>query len=269
MLPHSAARAKFLTPEEKDVAIQRMQRDSSYQVDSKFVLKDALKGCLEDKFFFAYCMVGVSNGVPLFSVSTFLVQIVERLGYGVIYTQLLTVAPNVLGAISLVCFAHSSDHFRNRAFHIIAGLSLTMVGFIILATINVLEKRGVAYFACFLLTAGCTVPSPLLASWYSNNSPDEGKRATKTAIIEAVANLSGLVSSNIFMPRTAPNYIPALAISAGFGGFAICLVTTMHLCMRYHNYKRDKAQGVHLRAQDVPMSELQDGYKSEKFRYFY
>lgn len=70
----------FLSPEEKECARLRMSRDSSSVVNSKFVLKDALKICYEDKFFFAYMMVGVSNGVPLFSVSTFLVQIVERLG---------------------------------------------------------------------------------------------------------------------------------------------------------------------------------------------
>jgi hypothetical protein len=214
-------------------------------------------------------MVGISNGVPLFSVSTFLVQIVERLGYDTITTNLLTVAPNVFGAFSLLCFAHSSDYFKNRAFHIMGGLTVTMVGFIVLAKINVVENKGVAYFACFLLCAGSSVPSPLLATWYNNNTPDEGRRAAVTAFIESVATLSGLISSNIFRPQDAPEYIPALAISAAFGGFAICLVLTMHLSMRYSNYKRDKAQGVKLMAYDVPTSEIQDGFKSEKFRYFY
>ena len=131
-------------------------------------------------FFFAYMLVGVSNGVPLFSVSTFLVQIVQRLGFSTVITNLLTVAPNVVGAITLICFARSSDHFRNRAFHIIGGLAITMTGFIILAKINVVENKGVAYFACFLLCAGCSIPSPLLASWYNNNTPDESKRAMTT-----------------------------------------------------------------------------------------
>lgn len=269
VLPQSAARARFLTPDERECARRRMARDSSSVVDSKFVFKDAIKICYEDRFFFAYMMVGISNGVPLFSVSTFLVQIVQRLGYNTVQTNLLTVAPNVFGAISLVCFARSSDHFRNRALHIVGGLTLTMVGFIILAKIDVLSNRGVAYFACFLLCAGCSVPSPLLATWYNNNTPDEGKRAITTAIIEAVANLSGLISSNIFRPQDAPNYIPALAISAAFGGFAICLVTSMHLCMRYMNHKKDKEQGVKLTAQDVSTAELQDGFKSKKFRYMY
>ncbi|KAG0648164.1 putative transporter [Hyphodiscus hymeniophilus] len=269
VLPHSAARAKFLTPEEKEVAYTRMARDSSSVVDSKFVFKDAIKICTEDKFFFAYMMVGISNGVPLFSVSTFLVQIVQRLGYGTVKTNLLTVAPNVVGAVSLVIVANSSDYFRNRALHIVAGLSCTMIGFIILASVDVVTNKGVAYFACFLLCAGCSVPSPLLATWYNNNTPDEGKRAIITSIIEAVATLSGLISSNIFRPQDAPNYIPALAISAAFGGFAIVLVTSMHLYMRWFNAKKDREQGVKLRAEDVSTADLTDGFKSEKFRYMY
>jgi hypothetical protein len=238
-------------------------------VDSKFVLKDALKVCYEDKFFFAYMMVGICNGVPLFSVSNFLVQIVERLGYNTVTTNLLTVAPNVVGSLSLVCFAISSDYFRNRALHIVGGLTCTMVGFIILAKIDVVANKGVAYFACFLLCAGCSVPSPLLATWYNNNTPNEGKRAIITSIIEAVATLSGLISSNIFRPQDAPTYIPALAISASFGGFAICLVLFMHLYMRWFNHKKDKEQGVKLNAADVSTSELTNGFKSEKFRYMY
>ncbi|MCJ1306052.1 hypothetical protein MMC08_008870 [Hypocenomyce scalaris] len=248
-LPYNAARAKFLTEEKKEVAYRRMAVDSSDTVDSKFVFKDAIKVCFEDKFFFCYMMVGVSSGVPLYSVSTFLVQIVGRLGYGTIQTNLLTVAPNVLGAVTLVSFANSSDHFRNRALHIAGALTLTMP----------------------ISLASCVVPvvrSPLLffATWYNNNTPDEGRRALITGIIEAVATLSGLISSNIFLLQDAPQYIPALAISAGFGGFAICPVLSMHL---YFNHKKDKEQGVKLRAQDVSTAELKDGFKSEKFRYFY
>lgn len=246
-----------------------MARSSSSIVNSKFNLKSALKICYEDKFFFAYMLVGVSNGVPLFSVSTFLVQIVQRLGFSTVITNLLTVAPNVVGAITLICFARSSDHFRNRAFHIIGGLAITMIGFIILAKIDVETNKGVAYFACFLLCAGCSIPSPLLASWYNNNTPDESKRAMTTGIIEAVANLSGLISSNIFRPGDAPAYIPALGISAAFGGFAIVLVGGMHVCQRMSNGRRDRKGGVKLRAEDVSTAELQEGFRSEKFRYMY
>ena len=42
-LPFSAAKASFLTPEEKRIAHYRMQVDSSSTVDEKFVLKDALQ----------------------------------------------------------------------------------------------------------------------------------------------------------------------------------------------------------------------------------
>lgn len=42
-LPYSAARASFLTEEEKQLAFYRMQVDSSSVVGEEFVLKDALK----------------------------------------------------------------------------------------------------------------------------------------------------------------------------------------------------------------------------------
>jgi hypothetical protein len=86
-------------------------------------------------------------------------QIVQRLGYGVVKTNLWTVAPNSVGFVVLLCIAKSSDYFRERTYHIVLSLVISLVGMIILVTIDVLENKRVAYFACFLMAAGSYVPS--------------------------------------------------------------------------------------------------------------
>ena len=141
-----------------------------------------------------YMAVGIGIGVPLFSISNFLPQIVARLGYDTVKTNLYTIAPNVVGSLFLICVAFSSDYFGERCLHLAICLAITMVGFIILATIDVAENIGVGYFSCFLLCCGGYVVSPLLATWYTNNIPDENQRAIVTPVLVSTANSMGLVS---------------------------------------------------------------------------
>lgn len=87
-------------------------------------------------------------------MSNFLPQIIARLGYGTVRTNLLTVAPNVLGAVCLVAITQSSDRLRERSLHLVLPLALTFAGFIVLFAVDPLKDKAVSYFGCFLLASG-------------------------------------------------------------------------------------------------------------------
>jgi MFS family permease len=202
-------------------------------------------------------------GVPLYSVSNFLPQIVARLGYSTVKTNLFTVAPNIVGSLFLVCVAFSSDHFLERSLHLTGCLTITCIGFIILSAIDVTKHTAVGYFCCFLLTSGAYICSPLLSTWYNNNCPDENQRAILTPVLVAGANAMGLVSANIFRPQDAPNYVLASIISAAFAGTGACLALGVGLYMKIDNRKRNMIQGVNLKAIDVPTRELTTPYHKD------
>ena len=69
------------------------------------------------RLFRVWAMISLSFGVPLASVNNFLPQIVASLGYSTVRTNLLTVAPNIVGTVALLLLTFSSDHFRERSFH--------------------------------------------------------------------------------------------------------------------------------------------------------
>ncbi|KAK5141557.1 hypothetical protein LTR04_002553, partial [Oleoguttula sp. CCFEE 6159] len=202
-LPKSASEANFLNAEERELAYMRMQMDSSSVVNEKFNLREALAVF---KMPAAYAWLGIEMclGVPLQSVALFLPQIVGRLGYDSIKTNLYTVAPNVVGAVVLLILAFSSDLTRLRFPFIALGFLLTFIGFIIYVTIDVQSELTVAYFACFMMTWGTSAPSVLLSTWYNNNIAHEGRRVTLTSVGVPLANLMGVVSSNIFQNKDAP-----------------------------------------------------------------
>ncbi|ORY12509.1 major facilitator superfamily domain-containing protein [Clohesyomyces aquaticus] len=267
-LPKSAYEAKFLNEEEKQLAYRRIQIDSSSIVGEEFDLKDALK-IFRMPAAYGFLAIEICLGVPLQSVSLFLPQIVQRLGYSVIKTNLYTVAPNIVGACFLLILAFTSDYARLRFPFIALGFLLTFIGFIIYATIDVEHSIHVAYFACFMMTWGTSAPSVLLSTWYNNNIAHEGRRVTMTSIGVPLANLMGIVSSNIFRNKDAPKYIPALATTAAFGATGCCFALLLGSYMMFDNARRNRKQGVKMTARDVSTEKLRDGPKNPDFRWFF
>jgi hypothetical protein len=266
-LPKNSYTASFLTEAEKQLAYTRIQIDSSSVVGEDFNLRKAL--CIfKQPSTYGFLAIEVCLGVPLQSVSLFLPQIVQRLGYDKIKTNLYTVAPNISGAVVLLILAFTSDFTRLRFPFIALGFLLTFTGFIIFATIDVAHSIHVAYFACFMMTWGTSAPSVLLSTWYNNNVADENRRVTLTSVGVPLANLMGVVSSNIFRPQDAPKYIPALATTAAFGATGSVCALLLGIYMTIDNKRRNAKQGVELTARDVSTEKLKDGPSSEEFRWF-
>lgn len=270
-LPYNASTAKFLSPEEKQLAFYRIQIDSSSEVNSTFNFRSALK-ILHHPTSWIILAIEICLGIPLQSVSLFLPQIVARLGYSTIKTNLYTVAPNCTGAVMLLLLAYTSDYTRLRFPFVALGFFFTFCGFVIYGALPHVDDSAqhlhVAYFACFMMTWGTSAPSVILDVWYNNNIADESRRVLLTSIGVPVANMMGVVSSNIFRPQDAPDYIPALATTAGFGGVGILLTLGLGAWMMWDNRRRDLRQGVKRRARDVPTERLRDGPDCEDFRWF-
>ena len=127
------------------------------------------------------------------------------------------------------------------------------------------------------MTWGTSAPSVLLDVWYNNNivckpffstnrkaktvskllQANENRRLLLTSIGVPVANLMGLVPSNIFRDQDAPNYIPALSTTAAFGATGIVLTLSLGAYMIVDNKRRDRKQGRRMRPETCPRSFLE------------
>lgn len=267
-LPRSAAEAKFLNEEEKQLAFHRIQVDSSSVVSEKFNLKEALQ-IFKYPSTYGFLAIEICLGVPLQSVALFLPQIIQRLQYSTVKTNLYTVAPNVTGAVMLLVLAFSSDFARVRFPFIVLGFIFTLTGFVIYAAIEDVEKElQLAYFATFMMCWGTSAPSVLLSTWYNNNIAHEGRRVTLTSVGVPLANVMGLVASNIFQKKDAPKYKPALVTAAGFGAAGALITFLLGLYMIFDNKRRDRKAGTKINVRDIPTMRLRDGPSVPEFRWF-
>ncbi|KAI1173596.1 major facilitator superfamily domain-containing protein [Nemania sp. FL0916] len=247
-LPKSAAEARFLNEDEKALAYHRIHVDSSSIVNEEFNLKESLQ-IFKRPSTYGFLLIEIALGVPLQSVALFLPQIVQRCRHFV---------------DSGVLF-----RFRIRFPFICLGFALTFIGFIIYAAIDDIEHQlMLAYYATFMMTWGTSAPSVLLSTWYNNNVAHEGQRLALTSVGVPLANLMGLVASNVFREQDKPKYLPALITTASFGGFGFIVAACLGLYMTFDNKRRNRRQGVKLYARDVPTSRLRDGPKVDDFRWF-
>ncbi|KAI1499748.1 major facilitator superfamily domain-containing protein [Biscogniauxia marginata] len=266
-LPMNGATAPFLTPEERALAHRRLQVDSSSIVDQPFVFRDAVS-ILAHPSSWVILAIEVCLGVPLQSVSLYLPVIIKRLNYDTIKTNLYTVAPNITGAVMLLVLSFASDYSKLRFPFVAAGFAFTLTGFIIYACVSVDTQLNVAYFACFMMTWGTSAPSVILDVWYNNNIANENKRILLTSIGVPVANLMGIVSSNIFQPKDAPKYFPALITTAAFGACGCLLTLLLGAWMIMDNKRRDRKEGRTVKARDIPTELLADGPSNPGYRWY-
>lgn len=267
-LPRSTAEARFLNEEEKALAFHRIQVDSSSVVNEKFRLREALS-ILKHPTTYVFLGIEICLGVPLQGVALFMPQIVARLGYSTVKTNLYTVAPNVTGAVMLLVLAFSSDATRLRSPFIVLGFLFTFAGFMIYSSIDDVQAQiQLAYYATFMMTWGTSAPSVLLSTWYNNNVAHEGRRVLLTSIGVPLANLMGLVSSNVFREQDKPKYMPALITVAAFGATGALLAGLLGSYMWFDNKRRDRKGGVKVDARDVPTERLKDGPATPEFRWF-
>lgn len=103
---------------------------------------------------------------------------------------------------------------------------------------------------------------------FSNNIADENKRITMTSVGVPLANLMGLVSSNIFIKKEAPKYETALITTAVFGATGAFIAALTGTYMIFDNARRNKKAGFKTDARDVPTSKLRDGPSVPEFRWF-
>lgn len=267
-LPKSPSTCRWLSDELKEVSRLRQLRNSSSKIEKNGFDWQACKARCKTWQWWVYFFISFTYPLPWTTASLFLTQIIGRFGFHTVKTNLWTVAPNLVGAVVQLCITFSSDRFGERAYHLCFALTLSLIGLIILATVDSFKHIGVSYFACFLLCCGCYVPSSLVHSWHNNNNLNESSRAFDSGVFVGLSNLASITASATFRTNYAPNYNPTIITTCISAGICWILSFSLGTWQKMENKKRNKEQGIQIKAADVDTSELKDGLNDPRWRYY-
>ncbi|EJT98502.1 MFS transporter [Dacryopinax primogenitus] len=238
-LPVSPGRAWFLTKEERHYADKRMVIDAAANTDSTFRLsrRDVVEAFKDWKMWIMLpSNIFATLGPAGFSI--FFPVVVKGLGYSGALANLMTVPPYVIGAITVLCMAYSSDRFKERTYHTLAGVTVVIIGLALAIGIPLENTKG-RYGGLIILLMGTFVSTPITTAWIAGNTPEPGKRTVVLAI-NGWGNIGGIIGSEIYIPQYGPDYRYPLTISLVL--LCCCWVgyVVVNLYLRYVNHTRAK-----------------------------
>jgi len=176
--------ATWLAPEERQWLVERLEAERRQRVAARhYSVLDALTNGRVLAIAVIYFGIVATN----YGLSFFLPQIVKQFGMSNLMTGVVSAIPYFVGAIAIVAWGYSSDHFHERKAHLAIAILISVVG---LAAAAVLHDPTAKMAA--LAVAGFGIFASLPVFWTLPTAFLSGAAAAGgIAIINSIGNLAG------------------------------------------------------------------------------
>jgi hypothetical protein len=219
MLPNSPLQTRWLTSAERELAHNRIHRDTTQRKEKVSIWKGLREACTDYRTWLFALMQNLHLSANGFK--NFLPTVVKTLGFNTTITLVLTCPPYLIAGVISVLVSWSSGRFNERTWHISASKAIAIVGFIVgTATLNI----GARYFAMVLFVGATYGVNNISLAWAAGvlGQTDE-KRAAAVAIVNSLGNLSFVYTPYLWPDSGRPRFTMAMYASVGFSaGVVIC-----------------------------------------------
>ncbi|KAG4410976.1 hypothetical protein IFR04_015893 [Cadophora malorum] len=200
------ATAKWLTQEEKDLAIARVksERVGTTEVLDKMDKPKMLRGIFSPVTI-ATSFIFLLDNITVQGLAFFAPTIVKTIypTNTLVSLQLHTVPPYIVGAFFTVLFPFLSWRFDKRNIFFIISAPLMMVGYIMFLSSTDGQTR---YGATFIIASGAYSFGALCNAQVAANVVSDTARSSAIATNVMFGNIGGLISTWSFLPFDGPNY---------------------------------------------------------------
>uniref|UniRef100_A0A8H7K3H3 Major facilitator superfamily (MFS) profile domain-containing protein n=1 Tax=Bionectria ochroleuca TaxID=29856 RepID=A0A8H7K3H3_BIOOC len=235
-IPVSAEKAWFLNDEQAECMRAKKERDAAFKGEAKLELKH-VRAALKDPLVYLTGFSLFASSLPLLGFGTFLPAIILGFGYRSIQVNYLTIPIYVLATISVAIVSFMSDRTKKRAIFLFALPIPVLIGYsIALGTAN----NAAGYFAMFLCGMGIFPFNCIMLAWFSTNVSPDAKRSVGLPIAASIANISGVLSGQIYPPSDAPRYISGNAVSLGLEAVALTGVGLIVLLLKWRMARKNR-----------------------------
>jgi MFS family permease len=234
------ATARWLTQEEKDLAIARVksERVATTEVLDRIDKPKILRGIISPVTL-STAFIFLLNNVTVQGLAFFAPTIVKTIypKNSIISQQLHTVPPYVVGAFFTVLFPFLSWRFDKRNIFFIISAPLVMVGYIMFLAS---EAPHVRYGATFIIASGAFSFGALCNAQVAANVISDTARSAAIATNVMFGNIGGLISTWSFLPFDGPNYHIGNGLNLATSSTMLLLSILLLMFMTWDNKKREK-----------------------------
>lgn len=245
VLPDFPSNTRWLTAEERAVAVHRLRATSGYDEERGSLLEGLKLAVTDYKVWLLTAIVILKTTAE--ALSAFVPTLVGTFKFSKVDTLLMTAPPYVLAAIASLVLSYSSDRTGDRFWHQVAPLTVALVGFIIAASTHALASR---YLALFLILGGTYGSFDITYAWLSSTIPHPvEKRSAAFAIANTVGNVAQIYSPYLYDQKYSPQYLSAMIADAVSVLAAIGAATALYFLLKRENRLLDEFEAIEAEAE--------------------
>jgi hypothetical protein len=233
ILPDFPLTTRWLTPEERQLAHDRIVRDTVGIEQSKGA-RAGFNEAIRDPRLYLLCLMQNMH-LSACSFNNFFPTVVGSLGFDRTITLVLTCPPYLVSGVFGIIVGLTSGKFNERTWHITICMGGALIGFIIsCATMNVAAR----YVSCFLFASGAYAVNSVILGWVSatlGQTPE--KKAVSLSIVNVVANASYIYTAYLYPKSNGPKYLTAMSSNAAFAFMTIACAWVLRLWLQRTNAK--------------------------------
>ncbi|KAJ4303344.1 hypothetical protein N0V90_002237 [Kalmusia sp. IMI 367209] len=233
MLPDFPLTTRWLTPEERQLAHDRIARDT-VGIEASKGARAGFKQAIRDPRLYLFCLMQNMH-LSACSFNNFFPTVVGSLGFDRTITLVLTCPPYLVSGLFGIVIGLTSGKFNERTWHITACMGAAFIGFVIsCATMNVAAR----YISCFLFASGAYAVNSVILGWVSATLGQTAeKKAVSLSIVNVVANASYIYTAYLYPKSDGPKYLTAMASNAAFAFMTISCAWVLRIWLQSTNKK--------------------------------
>ncbi|KAL6897203.1 major facilitator superfamily domain-containing protein [Trichoderma evansii] len=244
-MPDSPTEAKFLTDDDKIIAIERLRNNQMGVMSREWRYAHFFESLRDIKTWLWVIMIFCIS-VPSNGISTFGPLIIQSFVTDPFQTILFNVPVGFSHVLAVSLSAYVSMRWKLKG-PVIAILCIPpIIGFSILLHFpHDIEHRAVLLAGYFCLSTFTGI-TPLIYSWSAQNTAGDTKRKCTSALVFIGSSAGNIIGPLLFTPDEAPSYSRGLRANVVFFTLVIVLVGITSLYLKYlnsHHAKRRVALG--------------------------
>ncbi|AEO57794.1 hypothetical protein MYCTH_2304423 [Thermothelomyces thermophilus ATCC 42464] len=256
---------RYLDAEEKELLRRRMAADVGDVCRMDTLNRFALTRIVRDYKIWLAALVYMGISVAGLSGTFFLPTILHEFDWQAEEAQVRTIPVYVLAGGMMLLGAWASDRLKHRYGFILAGASLSTVGYSMLLAQEG-KSRDYKFAGVFLVFGGAYMITPMCLAWLQNNLSGHWKRSFGASAQVMIGNVAGIIGAFIFVKKEAPLYRTGYGVALAMMWFGVLCATAMAGLMWRENRKRDRGERDHrLALPDEDKNNMGDWHPSFRF----
>jgi predicted MFS family arabinose efflux permease len=206
----SPGEARFLSPEDRLKAIDRVKANQQGIVSHKFNWKQVGEAFSEPKYWLYMIMViAVNAGASVSSV--FGSIILQNLaGFNADQAVLLNMPSGALQFFSILLASWLAYRFKRKSPFLLGLVTIVIVGVALMVALPKTKNNKGGLLAGYYLIAFVYAINPLLISWMGGNCAGQTKKAIYYTSYNAGNSVGNIITPYIFNSKFAPQYVSLL-----------------------------------------------------------